>query len=106
MASNTVHELGTNLEVVAAGKTVGQPFVYGDIPGVLETTPEATTNRAVMQTCGVYNLAVATATTAGAILYYVVADGTLTTTAASNKRFGYALDAQAGAGTIRVKVGY
>ena len=32
MANNTVHELGTNLEVVAAGKTVGQLFVYGDIP--------------------------------------------------------------------------
>lgn len=107
MATNTVHELGTNLEIVAiAGKLSGQPYCVGNIPGVLETTPEAVTFRAVMQTCGVYNLAVATATTIGAILYYVVADGTLTTTVGSNIRFGYALDAQAGAGTIRVKVGY
>lgn len=106
MATNTVHELGTNIEVVAAGKVSGQPFAYGSIPGVLETTPEATTNRAVMQTCGVYNLAVSTATAVGDILYYIVATGLLTTVVGSNIRFGYALDAQAGAGTIRVKVGY
>src|SRR5262245_51098891 len=106
VATNTVHELGTNLEVVAPGKLSGQAFAYGQIPGVLETTPEAVTNRAVMQTVGVYRLPVATATTVGAILYYVVADGTLTTTVGSNIRFGYALDAQGGAGTIRVKVGY
>lgn len=106
MATNTVHELGTNIEVVAAGKTVGQPFAYGQIPGVLETTPEATTNRAVLQTCGVYLLSVPEATTAGDILYYIVATGLLTKTVGSNVRFGYALDTQAGSGTIRVKVGY
>jgi hypothetical protein len=106
MATNTVHELGTNLEVVAAGKTAGQPFAYGSIPGVLETTPEATTNRAVMQTCGVYRLSVPEATTAGDILYYIVATGLLTKTVGSNIRFGYALETQAGSGTIKVKVGY
>ena len=47
-----------------------------------------------MQTCGVYDLAVTGATTAGVILYYVVADGSLTATVGSNKRFGYALAAQ------------
>jgi hypothetical protein len=106
MATNTVHELGTNLEVVAAGKTSGQPFAYGQLPGVLETTPEATTNRAVMQTCGVYLLNVPEATTAGDILYYIVATGLLTKTVGSNVRFGYALDTQAATGNIRVKIGY
>jgi len=106
MATNTVHELGTNIEVVAAGKVAGQPFAYGQLPGVLETTPEAGTNRAVMQTVGVYRLSVPESTAIGDILYYITATGLLTKTVGTNVRFGYALEAQAASGTIKVKVGY
>jgi hypothetical protein len=58
-----------------------------------------------VDTGGVYNLLVAGAITLGAIVYFVPGDGTLTATATSNVRFGYAL----GAGTdavIPVKIGY
>lgn len=105
MATNTVHELGTNLEVVIAGKLSGQPVAYGQIPGVAETDSEAVTNRLVMQTCGVYRLTVGEACAAGDILYLTGA-GALTKTVGSNVRFGYALETQAGSGTVKVKIGY
>jgi predicted RecA/RadA family phage recombinase len=115
MATNTVHELGTNLEVVIAGVVSGDPVVVGQLPGVAETTPEATTNRLVMQTCGVYNLSVKgidqsanSAVAAGDILYFVQADTPKVSKKNTGVRFGYALDpvVSGATTTIRVKIGY
>jgi predicted RecA/RadA family phage recombinase len=115
MATNTVHELGTNLEVVIAGVVSGDPVVVGQVPGVAETTPEATTNRLVMQTCGVYNLSVKgidgvgnAAVAGGDILYFVKADTPKLSKKATGVRYGYALDAVVSGATttIRVKIGY
>jgi predicted RecA/RadA family phage recombinase len=115
MATNTVHELGTNLEVVQAGRVSGDPMVIGQLPGVAETSSEATTNRLVMQTCGIYALDVNgadgggnAAVAVGDIIYYVSADAIKLSKKATGVRFGYALNPITSGtfGTIRVKIGY
>jgi predicted RecA/RadA family phage recombinase len=115
MATNTVHELGTNLEVVQAGRVSGDPMVIGQLPGVAETSSEATTNRLVMQTVGIYQLLVNSvdaggnsAVAVGDILYYVTADTPKLNKKNTGVRFGYALETvTSGAqGTIKVKVGF
>jgi len=115
MATNTVHELGTNLEVVQAGRASGDPMVIGQLPGVAETASETGTNRLVMQTVGVYRLTVNgidgvgnSAVAVGDIIYYTAADTPKLNKKATGVRFGYALETvTSGAqGTIKVKVGY
>lgn len=115
MATNTVHERGVNLEVVQASRVSGDPMVIGQLPGVAETSSEATTNRLVMQTEGVYNLSVKgidgsgnIAVAAGDIIYYVDADTPKLSKKATGVRFGYALAAVVSGATttIKVKVGH
>jgi predicted RecA/RadA family phage recombinase len=108
MATNLVKDDARYLQVAAsypATPTSGTPVVFGSIPGVALTDEDA--NGDITMDCGgVYDLPVAVATTVGAIIYFEVSGSTLIVTAGSNIRFGYALEAQAGAGTIQVKVGY
>lgn len=115
MATNTVHELGTNLEVAIASKASGDPCVVGQLPGVAETASEATTNRLVMQTVGVYRLSVKgvdgggnSAVAIGDLIYYVEADTPKLSKKTTGVRFGYALEAVTSGATttIKVKVGY
>lgn len=109
MAKNEVHDNGQWLDVpVPAGVLSGHAVAVGSLVGVAQNDRQAD-GRCTINTRGVHNLAVADATTVGAVLYAVVSGGlvtSLTTTVGTNIRFGYALDVQAGAGTIRVKVGY
>jgi predicted RecA/RadA family phage recombinase len=116
MATNKVYDEGTQIVVVQAGRTAGDPMVVGQIPGVALTSSESGTNNVTMQTNGVFRLSVKgennagnSAVAIGDILYYEAGQ-----TPPVNKdnvagvRFGYALDTvNSGAtATIRVKIGY
>ncbi len=108
MATNLVKDNARYLAVAASHPAIpasGDPVVFGQIPGVALTDEDAAGN-VTIDCGGVYDLAVAGAVTVGAIIYFVVADGTLTAIAGSNIRFGYALEAQATDGVIQVKIGY
>lgn len=115
MATNTVYEKATNIPVVQASRVSGDPMVVGQIPGVAETSSEATTNLVTMQTQGAYNVSVKgidgggnSAVAIGDILYYTLADTPPLSKKATGVRWGYALAAvNSGAtATILAKVGY
>ena len=107
MATNMVHDPGNQLEVVRAATTSGQAMAIGQLPGVALTASEAVTNKVTMKTDGVFNIPVLGPVAIGALVYVVEATGVVNTIN-TNVRFGYALDAIAGATTttIRVKIGY
>lgn len=114
MATNTVYEKATNLPVVQAGRTAGDPMVVGQIPGVAETSSDAS-NNVTMQTEGAYNVSVKaidgggnSPVAIGDILYYVDADTPKLSKKTSGVRWGYALATvtSGGTATILAKVGY
>jgi predicted RecA/RadA family phage recombinase len=102
-----VHDVGTQLEVVRASTTSGQAMAIGQLPGVALTSSEAVTNKVTMKTDGVFTIPVLGPVAIGDLVYVVVASGVVNTVN-TNVRFGYALEAIAGATTnpIKVKVGY
>lgn len=112
MAKNLVQDESRYFNVAASYPAVpvsGSPIVYGAVPGVALTGEGEGGNAAgevTMDTGGTYALTVTGAITAGAIVYFVTVDGTLTATVGTNIRFGYAMAAQAATGVIPVKVGY
>lgn len=111
MAKNLYMNDGRYLSQVAtqpATPASGQPVMVGDIPGVALVNEGAGGNdptETSIDTGGVYMLLVTGAITEGAIVYFVVADGTLTATVGTNKRFGYALAAGTSV-AVPVKIGY
>lgn len=116
MATNKVHDEGTQIVVVQASRVSGDPMVVGQIPGVALTSSESGTNNVTMQTDGVFRLSVKgenaggnNAVAIGDILYYEAGQTPpLNKDATNGVRYGYALDAVASGATtnIRVKVGY
>lgn len=107
MATNMVHDTGNQLEVVRAATVSGDAIAIGQLPGVALTSSEAVTNKVTLKTDGVFRIPVLGPVAVGALLYVVDATKVVSTVN-TGVRFGYALDAIAGATTttIRVKLGY
>lgn len=107
MAKNMKYTPGNQINVVRAATVSGQPIAIGDLPGVALTASEATTNNVTMKTDGIFALPVLGPIGIGDIVYLVDATGVIDATN-TGVRFGYALEAIAGATTptIKVKVGY
>ena len=107
MAKNLVHDPGEKLQYVRASTVPGQAIAIGQIPGVALTASETTTNLVTVQTNGVFTIPVLGPVTVGALLYVVDATSVVSTVA-TGIRYGYALEAIAGATTnpIKVKLGY
>jgi len=112
MATNRINEEGNNLYLtVGSGVSSGDPIVVGQIPGVALYDADSD-NKAVIQTNGVFDLAVVGETTTdaavavGDILYYDT--DKVNKDSANGVRFGYALEAVASGATttIKVKIGY
>lgn len=109
MATNEVYEDGDSIPItVPSGVVSGDPVVVGEIVGVA-IIDRQTDGKISLRRKGAFDLEVTGAITLGAPVYAVVAAGlvtSLTATATSNTRFGLALAAQAGTGTIPVLIGY
>lgn len=107
MAKNMVHTPGNQLNVVRASTVSGQAIAIGQIPGVALTSSETTTNNVTIKTDGVFRVPVLGPVTIGALVYVVDATSVVSTVN-TGVRFGYVLEAIAGATTetIKVKVGY
>ena len=107
MAKNMVHDPGTKLQVVRASTVSGDAIAIGQLPGVALTSSETTTNFVTIQTEGVFTVPVLGPVAIGALLYVVDATKVVSTVN-TGVRFGYALEAIAGATTnpIKVKLGY
>lgn len=107
MAKNMKYTPGNQINVVRASTVSGQAIAIGKIPGVALTDSETTTNNVTMKTDGIFALPVLGPVGIGDILYIVDATSVIDTTN-TGVRFGYALEAIAGATTptIKVKVGY
>jgi predicted RecA/RadA family phage recombinase len=111
MAKNQAFEDADNLSLpVISGVVSGDPVLIGAaLPGVA-LTDRRTDGTASVQLNGAFHLEIvaAGAMAVGDIVYITAATSVLTGTAAGNVRFGYLLEAIAGASTVTrpVKVGY
>lgn len=107
MAKNMVHTPGNQLEGVRAATVSGQAIAIGQLPAVALTDSEATTNAITYKCDGVFRVPVLGPVAIGALVYVVDATSVVSTVN-TGVRFGYALEAIAGAttATIKVKLGY
>jgi predicted RecA/RadA family phage recombinase len=114
MAINEIYEEADEINVVQAGRTSGDPMVFGQIPGVAETTSD-TNNNVTMDTDGIFSVSVKgidqsgnKAIAAGDILYYTAADTPPLSAKNTGVRWGYAMAAvtSGATATILAKVGY
>lgn len=113
MALNRIREEAEQVALpVPDGTVSGDALCLGSLPCVALTDKDAAVQpdgTATVQTDGSFLFEVAVATEVGDIIYWHEGSGspaTLNKTSSGGTRFGYALEAQAGAGAIEVKIGY
>lgn len=111
MATNQVYDDADSLSLpVPSGTLANDPVVVGAALVGVAMTDRDDDGESTVRMKGAFTLDVAAtaAMAVGDIVYITAATGVLSNTAAGNVRFGYLLQAIAGAGTasVRVKVGY